>query len=252
MTDHILISTENRVMTLRFNRADKKNAITHDMYAALADAMAEAETRDDVRVVLFSGEGDYFTSGNDLNDFRDKPPVGPEAPVWRFLNQLNVAEKPLVAAVNGPAVGVGLTMLLHCDLVLAAQSAWLSVPFVDLALVPEAASSVLLPARAGRALAADMFLTGRRATAGDAVQMGIVSRVVADNEVLTQALDVAHAIAKKAPGAVKLAKSMIKPDMDEISRVMAHEGKLFGQQLQSPEFFEAVSAFMQRREPDFG
>ena len=239
-------------MTIRFNRPDKKNALTHAMYSAVADAMADAQERDDVRVVLFTGEGDYFTSGNDLADFRDNPPLGADTPVARFLHQLNVAEKPLVAAVNGPAVGVGLTMLLHCDVVLVAQSAWLSVPFVDLALVPEGASSLLLPTRAGRALAADMFLTGRRASAADAVQMGFASRVVDDGQVFAEAQDVAKAIAKKAPGAVKLAKSMIKPDTDEIARVMAHEGKLFGQQLQSPEFFEAVSAFMQRREPNFG
>lgn len=252
MTTDILTSIENRILTITFNRIDKKNAITAAMYAAMADAMASANDDDGVRAILFTANGDAFTAGNDLIDFRDNPPLTPDAPVSRFLRELVAARKPLVAAVNGIAVGVGFTMLLHCDIVYLSEAAQLQAPFVDLALVPEAASSLLLPARIGQAQAAEIFMLGKRVDAADAKTMGVASDVFAPEDLTAAAWKAAIALSKKAPAALQATKMLMRGDKDAISARMQEESKLFGAQLLSPELTEAVMAFTQKREPNFG
>lgn len=252
MTTDILTSVQDRILTITFNRPEKKNAITAAMYGAMADAMEDANKNDDIRVILFNANGDAFTAGNDLIDFRDNPPRGPETGVARFLRELVLARKPLVAAVNGVAVGVGFTMLLHCDIVYMSESAQLQAPFVDLALVPEASSSLLLPARIGQAKAAEIFMLGKRVSAVEADAMGIASKVFPAGDLAAAAHKVAVALSKKAPESLRQTKQLMRGDLDVISARMLEESELFGERLQSPELVEAVMAFLQKREPDFG
>lgn len=251
MTDDILTKIKNRVLTITFNRTDKKNAITAAMYQKMADAMADANENDDIRAILFNANGDAFTAGNDLLDFRDNPPLTPDASVSQFLRQLALAEKPMVAAVNGIAVGVGFTMLLHCDIVYLSEAAELQAPFVDLALVPEAASSLLLPARIGHAQAAEIFMLGKRMKADDARTMGVASDVFAPGDLAGAGEKAAAMLAKRAPAAIKHTKRLMRGDKDAILARMAEESKAFGAQLMSPELTEAVMAFTQKREPNF-
>ncbi|WP_417451803.1 enoyl-CoA hydratase [Kordiimonas sp.] len=252
MTDHIQTEIRDRVLHITFNRPDKKNALTHAMYACIVEAMRAAEDDDGVRAILFTGAGDAFTSGNDLADFRDSPPLGADAPVTQFLHCLLQAKKPLVMAVNGIAVGVGLTMLLHADIVYASEAAVLQAPFVDLALVPEAGSSLLLPRLIGHARAAEMFMLGTKVGAEEACTMGLVSRVLKADELMATATKAAAALAKKAPRSLMLTKQLMRGDNDAVAARMAEEGKLFSKQLTSPEVLEAIMAFMQKREPNFG
>ncbi len=252
MTTDILTSVQDRILTITFNRPEKKNAITAAMYSAMADAMEDANKNDDIRVILFNANGDAFTAGNDLIDFRDNPPRGPETGVARFLRELVLARKPLVAAVNGVAVGVGFTMLLHCDIVYMSESAQLQAPFVDLALVPEASSSLLLPARIGQAKAAEIFMLGERVHAAEADAMGIASKVFPAGDLAAAARKAAVALSKKAPESLRQTKQLMRGDLDIISARMLKESELFGERLQSPELVEAVMAFLQKREPDFG
>lgn len=255
MSDHICVSRDGAVLRLAFNRPDKKNAITAAMYAVLADALAEADRDDAVRAVVFDSRGDVFTSGNDIADFMagaanmtgdEKPPV------IRFLEAIACAEKPLIAAVQGPAVGVGVTMLLHCDLVYASEAATFHTPFVDLALVPEAASSLLFPQIAGHQRAAEMLILGRKIDAPRARDFGFVNEVVAPDALEETALASARAIAEKAPAAMKLTKQLMKGGArEQILARMKEEGAHFAAQLQSAEFREAGMAFMQKRKPDF-
>ncbi|WP_262690943.1 enoyl-CoA hydratase [Kordiimonas aestuarii] len=252
MTEQIQLETRDRVLHITFNRPDKKNALTHAMYARIVEAMRAAEDDEGVRAILFTGAGDAFTSGNDLADFRDTPPLGDDAPVTQFLQCLISARKPLVMAVNGIAVGVGLTMLLHADIVYAAEAAVLQAPFVDLALVPEAGSSLLLPQRVGHARAAEIFMLGKKVGAAEAYDMGMVSRVLKADELMPAAVKAAAALAKKAPRSLMLTKQLMRGDTAVVAARMAQEGKLFGEQLTSPEVLEAIMAFMQKREPNFG
>ncbi|WP_262694839.1 enoyl-CoA hydratase [Kordiimonas aquimaris] len=252
MSDHILVSVEDRIMTITFNRPEKKNAITSAMYGAMADALLDANGRDDVRTIMFTANGDAFTAGNDLIDFRDNPPRGPEAGVARFLKQITVAEKPIVAAVNGMAVGVGLTMLLHFDFVYMADSAKLQAPFVDLALVPEAASSLLLPKRIGHVKAAEIFMLGKWVNAEEASSMGMACGVFKADELNAAARKTAILLTKKAPESLKQTKRLMRGDLNVVSARMEEESELFSARLQSPELMEAVMAFLQKREPDFG
>ncbi len=255
MSDHIKVAQDGAVMRVAFNRPEKKNAITADMYAALADALGAAECDGGVRAVLFEAEGDMFTSGNDIGDFmagaaspadsHDTPPV------MRFLIALASAEKPLLAAVQGGAVGVGVTMLLHCDLVFASDKATFHTPFVDLALVPEAASSLLLPRIAGHQQAAEMLLAGRKINAARGREFGFVNEVVSPDALAETAMVAAHDLAAKAPAAIRLTKKLMKPDREKIIAHMKEEGVNFAAQLKSAEFREAGMAFMQKRKPDF-
>lgn len=252
MSALVKIEKDGRVLVVTMNRPDKKNALNHAMYAAMADAVAGADGDADIRAVLIEGAGDAFTAGNDLADFQAGPPRGTDTPVARFLQAILNAEKPLIAAVGGVAVGVGLTMLLHCDIVIVSERAMLQAPFVDLGLVPEAGSSLLLPRLVGSALASDMFLTGRRLSGEEAVRFGLASRLVPHAALGDEARQVARAVAAKAPAAVKSTKALLRRGREEVGARMAEEGEIFGAQLKSPEFKEAAMAFMQKRAPDFG
>jgi enoyl-CoA hydratase/carnithine racemase len=250
-TDHDVVGRDGAVLTVTMNRPDKKNALTHAMYSAIANALAGAAGHPSVRVVMITGTGDAFTSGNDLGDFLNAPPTDGESPVLRFLAALMAAEKPVVAAVNGLAVGVGTTMLLHCDLVYAARSATFSVPFVNLALVPEAASSLLLPRRIGHARAAELFLLGGKLDAAQAEAMGLVAQVFDDGRLADEALQRAHALAAKAPSAVRATKALMKRGEESVVDRMRAESAQFSQQLKSAELREAIQAFGEKRAPNF-
>ena len=249
MTGHIAVGAEDGVLEIRFNRPDKKNAITGAMYSALADALAVADADPAIRAVLFSGAGDAFTAGNDLEDFLADTPDGGDSPVWRFLQAVATARKVLVAAVHGPAVGVGTTMLLHCDLVYAGRSARLALPFVKLGLVPEAASSLLLPRLAGHQRAAEMLLLGEPFDAATALSLGLVNRVVEDADLLATARAAAAAVAALPPDAVQQSKALLKGNTPEVLARMAEEARLFRDRLRSAEFRQAASAFLRKRPP---
>lgn len=250
MTDHILCETTNRVMTITLNRPERKNALTREMYGTIADALAEADSNKDIRAVVITGNGDAFTAGNDIGDFTTKPPEGKQ-PVTRFLENISTAQTPILAAVNGIAVGVGLTMLLHCDLVFASKSARFKAPFTSLGLVPEAASSLLLPNALGMAWANDILIAGRILSADEALSAGLASRIYAQEELLEETQKVAETVAALPPSAVSQTKSLIRANRDAVSAQMATEGAIFAKQLQSDEFKEAAMAFMQGRAPVF-
>jgi enoyl-CoA hydratase/carnithine racemase len=248
----ILTSTLDGVTTITFNRPDKKNALTLAMYDAIVDALAAANADPAVRVVVLTGAGDAFTSGNDLIDFMQNPPdLTGESPVSRFLAAISSFPKILVAAVNGLGVGVGMTMLLHCDLVYAADTAKLSMPFTQLGLVPEAASSLLVPAMIGHRKAAELFLFGDAIDAAKAATLGFVNEVVPGPSLADHVAARARRLANAAPTALRLTKQLMKPYIADVAQRMRDEGALFGEQLRGPEFAEAVAAFFAKRKPDF-
>ena len=253
MTDLVRTALEGGVLSITLNRADKKNALNKAMYAAVVQAMLKPEEDPAIRVVLFQAEGDFFTSGNDIADFTEiaMGKVEPrDAAASPFLLALASATKPLVAAVQGHAVGVGTTMLLHCDMVVAADDAKLSVPFVNLALVPEAASSMLLPARIGYARAYKLFALGEPLLGKDAAALGVVTEALPAVQVRARALELAKALATRPAGALKLTKQLMR-DPGVIKSVMEREGAMFKDRLRSPEALEAFRAFAERRAPDF-
>ena len=251
MTDHITVHTEDRVTTVTITRPDKRNAITQAMYGKMADALEAYATQDEARALVLTGAEDYFTAGNDLKDFSMSDRAEDIPPVGRFLNGISTCPKPVIAAVNGPAIGVGLTMLLHCDLVYAAESATFDAPFVKLGLVPEAASSMLLSASVGMAVANDILLAGRKLTAQEAHDYGLVSRVFADGDLMAETRKIALHIAASAPVALKRSKALIRNQREQVAAQMAAEGKVFVEQLRSPEFAETVAAIMQKRTPNY-
>jgi enoyl-CoA hydratase/carnithine racemase len=252
MSDEIQRSVTGPVMEIRLNRPDKKNAITVTMYAALADAFEEAAREPAIRVVTVSGSGGLFTAGNDLRDFQQSREGGPDMPVFRFLRAIASCPKIVIAGVSGQAIGIGTTMLLHCDLVLASPSAIFSLPFVDLALVPEAASSLLLPRLIGRQRAAKHLILGDPFDAETALGYGLVTEICAEEKVETRLLEMARRIAAKPPEAVALTKRLITATEGTIGERMAEEGRMFEQRLLSAEAAEAFSAFFEKRTPNFG
>jgi enoyl-CoA hydratase/carnithine racemase len=251
MADAVEFLRDDGILEIRLSRPDKKNALTVAMYAAMAEALVAAESDPAIRVVLFTAVGDAFCAGNDLNDFIAKPPSGADSPVFQFLRALSEATKVVIAAVQGAAVGIGTTMLLHCDLVVAGKGARLSVPFVNLGLVPEAASSLLLPRLIGHQRAAALFLLGESFDAATAHAYGLVNRVVEDADIQETARGLARQIATKAPGAVRLIKKLMKSESTTVPERMLEEAHDFGAQLASAELREAVAAFFQKRAPDF-
>ena len=251
MTDLVQVSLTDGILHIRLTRPDKKNALTVAMYAAMADALAQAEADDAVRVVLLSGAGTAFTAGNDLKDFTAPQPGAEDRPVWRFLCSIASATRPIVAAVQGPAVGIGTTMLLHCDIVVASEDAMLRLPFVDLGLVPEAASSLLLPRTMGHRRAAAMLMLGEALDARTALAQGIVSHVVPVADLQATALELARRLAAKAPAALRQTKALMKGDGAAVQARMEQEGAVFAAQLKSPEVAEAIAAFFEKRAPDF-
>jgi enoyl-CoA hydratase/carnithine racemase len=248
----VLSTREGAVQRIQINRPEKKNALTADMYAAIAQAIKAADADAGVRVVLIHGAGDAFTAGNDLQDFLANAPRTPDAPVFRFLNAISHVEKPMVAAVSGVAVGVGTTMLLHCDLVYAAEGTKFALPFVNLGLCPEAASSFLLPAIVGYQRAAELLLLGEPFDAAKAYQLGIVSEVVPAEILMMRAGEAAKKLAEKPAASVRITKRLMKRAwLPAIDAALAEEIRNFGERLGSPEAKEAFSAFLEKRKPDF-
>jgi enoyl-CoA hydratase/carnithine racemase len=253
VSEHIRSELIDGVLSVTLDRADKKNAITQAMYSVLAEATERARTDDAVRVLLLRAEGDSFSAGNDIQDFiaLGSQGVGPgDMPVFRFLKALADLDKPAVAAVKGRAVGIGLTMLLHCDLVVVAEDALLSVPFVNLALAPEAASSLLLPAVVGHQRAFELFALGEPLDGRTALAWGIANRAVPADQVEATAADLAARVAARAPNSIRKTKRLMR-DAEGLWALMQREGEAFGSQMQSPEAMEAFMAFTQKRAPDF-
>lgn len=240
------------VLTLEIARPEKKNAITVDMYAALAAGLRSAGTEASVRSVLITGQPGIFTSGNDLEDFMQRPRQGMDSPVFQFMQALLACDKPVVAAVTGAAIGIGTTMLLHCDLVYVADDARLAMPFVSLGLVPEFASSLVVPRLMGRVRAAEKLLLGDPFTAEQAVEYGLANAVLPAGEVVPHARRIAQRFNSLPPEAVRESKKLLRrADEAEVLKAIAVEGEIFGQRLRSAEAKEAFSAFFQKRRPDF-
>lgn len=252
MSEHILVSQENRILKLQLNRPEKKNALTAEMYSKLAEELEQANTDPQTRVILLTGSGDSFSSGNDLNDFLQNPPQDGSSPVFRFLKAISTCEKPIVAAVNGIAIGIGTTMLLHCDLVYASETALFQLPFVNLALVPEAAASYLLPQKLGYQKAAELIYLSKKFGAAEAKELGLVNDSFTADALQDNALKVATELSQKAPEALRLSKMLLKRGAAQVvAETMQTEGELFRQRLGSPEAQEVMQAFMQKRQPDF-
>jgi enoyl-CoA hydratase/carnithine racemase len=249
MSTHVRTSTAERITSIELHRPEKKNALTGEMYTAMAAALAGAEADPDVHVILLHGQPDCFTAGNDLADFLAAPGGAlVDAPAARFLEAIRTARKPLVAAVGGVAVGIGTTMLLHCELVYASPTARFQLPFVPLGLAPEGGSSLLLPMLAGYQRAAELLLLGRPFGAEAAVAAGLVNEVVAESRLLDHAREAARAVAALPPESVRLTKELLKrPYAQALEARMAEELRIFGERLTSPEARAALGAFFQRK-----
>jgi enoyl-CoA hydratase/carnithine racemase len=252
MTEHIKIDRASNVLTLTMARADKKNALTNEMYGVLADAITAAETDPETRAIVIRGEGDMFTAGNDVIEFAGVATgaVTGERHVSRFLQAMTRATRPLVAAVQGRAVGIGTTMLLHCDFVVLAENALLSTPFVNLALVPEAASSLLMPLRIGHARAYEMFALGELVDARSALQLGVANRVVPLERLHAEAASVAARLSKLPAGALAATKRLMR-NADVLAAQIGAESAIFAERLKTAEAREAFAAFAEKRAPDF-
>ncbi len=251
--EHVITENRDGILRIEINRPEKKNALTAAMYQAMADAIRLAEQDSKVRVLLIQGKADVFTAGNDLQDFLDNAPRDDDRPVFQFLYGISQAQKPIVAAVAGAAVGIGTTMLLHCDLVYAAPNARLQLPFVNLGLVPEAASSLLLPALAGYQRAAELLLLGEPFSAQTAKEIGLVTEVVPQDRLFATAMDQAKKLAAKPAASLRLTKRLMKQgQLAAVAQRIKLESDHFGERLASPEAKEAFSAFLEKRKPDFG
>jgi len=255
----IKTATINGVCTIEIARPEKKNALTVAMYQAMTDALKAAKADNAVRAVLITGQPGIFTSGNDIEDFMTRGTgaggqgsEAAESPVFQFMRALLECDKPVVAAVTGAAIGIGTTMLLHCDLVYVSDEARLVMPFVAMGLVTEFSSSLLVPQLMGHAKAAEKLMLGEPFTGSDAVECGIANAVLPAGEVVNHARRMAERFNTLAPGAVADTKRLMRaPQRARIREVMAAEGALFGQRLRSPEATEAFQAFFQKRKPDF-
>ena len=244
------------MLTIELARPEKKNALTVAMYQAMADALRAAGQDGAVRAVLITGQPGIFTSGNDIEDFMARPPGqgsdGAESPVFQFMRALLECDKPVVAAVTGAAIGIGTTMLLHCDFVYVSDEARLAMPFVTLGLVPEYASSLLVPQLMGHARAAEKLLLGDPFTPEQAVECGIANAVLPAGEVVNHARRVAERFNALPPGAVREAKPLLRgPQRQQVRETIRREGEIGSRRLRSPEAMEAFQAFFQKRKPDF-
>lgn len=249
-----LVQVENidGILHVRLNRLDKKNALNQHMYVALANAFNLASNDAKVRVVLLTGGLDCFCSGNDVKDFMNLPAAGPENPVLRFMMAMAGCPKAIVAAVNGPAVGIGTTMLMHCDLVYAGENARFQMPFVSLGLAPEFASSYLLPRLMGHARTAELVLLAEPFDALKAREYGLINEVLPVNDYHARALEKAQRLASLPPQALRTTKALLKRwNHDEVMKAIPDEFDVFVPMLGQPEALEAITAFMQKRRPDF-
>ena len=249
MSSHVRTSTEDRIASIELWRPEKKNALTREMYTAMSEALLRAEADPEVRVILLHGQPDCFTAGNDLHDFLEvSHGGGVSAPAPRFLDTIAGARKPIVAAVGGVAVGIGTTMLLHCELVYAAPNARFQMPFVPLGLAPEGGSSLLLPMLAGYQRASEMLLLGRPFGAEKAMAAGLVNEVVPAERLLAHGREAALAVAALPPESVRITKELLKrPHALAVKERMAEEIRIFGERLHSPEAKAAMEAFFQRK-----
>lgn len=249
---HIVTTLAERVLTLRMHRPDKKNALTQAMYSDMAEALNAAALNPEVRAVVIAGQADCFCAGNDLSDFMKRPPADTDSPVGRFMRALAGFEKPVIGAPCGIAVGIGVTLLLHCDLVYCGRDTKLSMPFVSLGICPEFASSYLLPRLMGHARAAQLVLLGEAFTAETALEYGLVNALLPNDEVEAVAQAKARQIASLAPGAVRTTKMLLKKwSQATITEAIQVEAGHFMPMLRQPEAIEAITAFTQRRKPDF-
>ncbi|MCP1417380.1 enoyl-CoA hydratase/carnithine racemase [Pseudomonas laurylsulfativorans] len=248
MTDAIQVERERGLLTLRLNRPDKKNALTRAMYSHLAEALKQADADPEINAVLISGSAECFTAGNDIADFIQQPPTGLDSPVFRFMLNLLECRKPVIAAVAGAAVGIGTTMLLHCDLVYVSRDARLRMPFVNLGLCPEFGSSLILPRLLGQAKAAELLLLGEGFNGEQAAAWGIASEALGSGEeALARAREMALRFESLPPEAVRISKQLMKaPDRELLRKVIEEEGALFTQRLRSPEALAALTGFIKR------
>lgn len=251
MTELVRVSRQDGLMEIHFNRPDRKNALLNEMYERVMEALEEANQDNAIRCILITGSDTAFTAGNDLKEFLSDPPVTPDAPVFRLFRALVANEKVLIAAVNGLAVGFGTTMLLHCDLVVAVAGARFQLPFINLAIVPEAASSLLLPRLIGYQRAMELLLLGEPFAVETAQSYGLVNRVVSPEELLPTARALANQILQKPPKALRLLKRLVAEDRDVILARMKEENIALGAQLASQEGKEAVAALIEKRPPNF-
>jgi enoyl-CoA hydratase/carnithine racemase len=250
--DEIYTERSDNVLSVVLNRPARKNAMTSAMYIAIANVLNEAAKDDDIRVVIWRGAGDSFCAGNDLEDFVKNPPGAGESPQSKLMTALIDFDKPLIAAVHGAAVGGGTTMLVHCDFVYAAPGTRFQLPFVNLALVPEFGSSSALPARIGYLAAAELYMLACPFDARRAAELGIVTQVVVEEDLLTKATETASKLASKPPAALRATKRLLKqPFRAEIVDAIAAENKAFSVQVRSAEAKEALTAFLEKRAPDF-
>jgi enoyl-CoA hydratase/carnithine racemase len=252
VTADILATRRAATLEIAFNRASRRNALTAEMYDAMTAALRAAEADAGVRVIVFHGHEDAFTAGNDLADFLERPPRGEDSPVFRFIEAVLAGTKPLVAAVNGPAVGIGTTLLLHCDLVYAGDNARFSLPFTGLGLVPEFASSYVLPLLAGYHRAAEILLLGEPFGTEQALAAGFVTRVLPPRETLAAARAAADKLCALPAKSIRLTRSLLRAThREEIVARAREEGALFLEMLGEGPAREAMSAFLQKRRPDF-
>ncbi len=248
---HIETSRDGAVFTVRFNRPEKKNALLGAMYADAADAFKTAADDSEVRVLVITGAGDSFCAGNDLKDFLENPPSSKDAPVFLFMHTLQDFPKPVVAAVNGVAIGIGTTVLLHCDLAYAAPTAKFQLPFVNLALMPEFGSSLLLPRFIGTRKATELLLLAEVFDAATARDIGLLNDVVAADELQAFVAAKARTLASKPPASMRATKALLKADSENVVDHIALENQIFAERLKSPELKEAVTAFFEKRPADF-
>jgi enoyl-CoA hydratase/carnithine racemase len=252
MTEHIRTETDGPVRTVTIHRPEKKNALTQPMYARLVSELERASDDAAVRVLVVTGAEGVFTAGNDIADFAAIREIGPDAPVFQFLRALPIFKKPLVAAVNGLAVGVGTTMLLHCDLVYASSEAVFSMPFTRLGATPEAASSLLLPQVAGLQRASELLMFGEPFDAKRALEAGLVNEVVEPGKLAERVAARAADLASLPPAAIRQTKELLRRGgLQLVQEVIEHEAAIFHDRLSSPESIEALTAFFEKRPPDF-
>lgn len=246
------VTLEANILVVRMHRPDKRNALNLEMYGAMTAALRQGNDNPQVRVAVIAGGPDCFSSGNDILDFVGNPPADDSHPVMQFLYALTRFEKPLIAAVNGMAVGIGTTLLLHCDLAYASEDSRFHLPFVNLGLCPEAASSLLLPLRAGSHRAAEAILLGQPFDAATALAWGIVNGLTPSGQAEQAAFDAAKRIAQQPPAAVRAARQLLREPLRlPVEETLHREAGIFAARLGSPEAAEAFQAFMQRRSPDF-